>query len=108
MISTLVSARVPQAKKDAATGILSSLGATVSDLINAAFDYVIAHHEIPRAEKTSLRSPDDFRAFVEATSFSVNWNPDELEMDYKQLMRKRRINDYEFLGIQSGPATEQS
>ena len=39
--SVLVSARVPQAKKDASKGVLASLGANTSDLINSAFDYLL-------------------------------------------------------------------
>ena len=44
--SVLVSARVPQAKKDASKGVLASLGANTSDLINSAFDYLLERREL--------------------------------------------------------------
>lgn len=47
MESTLVSARIPQAKKEAGVSLLASLGASTSDLINNAFDYLLAHQSLP-------------------------------------------------------------
>jgi len=42
MGNSLVSARVSVAKREAAQGPLAALGATTSDLINSAFDYLLA------------------------------------------------------------------
>ena len=41
MESTLVSARIPQAKKEAGVSLLASLGAS------SAFDYLLAHQSLP-------------------------------------------------------------
>lgn len=46
--SVLVSARVPQAKKDASKGVLASLGVNTSDLINSAFDYLLERRSCRR------------------------------------------------------------
>ena len=54
--SVLVSARVPQAKKDASKGVLASLGANTSDLINSAFDYLLERRELPTTAPASRPS----------------------------------------------------
>lgn len=59
--SVLVSARVPQAKKDASKGVLASLGANTSDLINSAFDYLLERRELPTAAPPSRPSPGGVR-----------------------------------------------
>ena len=41
MDTALVSARMSRAKKERAGSILESIGATASDLINSAYDYVV-------------------------------------------------------------------
>ncbi len=97
MDSTLVSARVPRAKKDAGVGVLASLGATTSDLINCAFDYVLSHHELPTASAPDRRSQADFARFVEESTLPVRWGEDAPEGDYRALIRDRRLADYESL-----------
>jgi len=49
MESALVSARVPKAKKEAAAAILASLGATASELVNNAYDFLLAEGRLPGA-----------------------------------------------------------
>lgn len=51
MDSTLVSARVPRAKKEAGKAVLDDLGATVSDLINGAFDHLLEKKELPGSHR---------------------------------------------------------
>lgn len=95
MDNTLVSARVPRAKKERAGSVLTSMGATISDLINSAFDYVIETNELPCA-KTAADVTGDFASFVEATTLDINW-PAGFDGDYKTLMANVRIEDYEAL-----------
>ena len=44
MASPLVAARVPQVQKDRAGDVLAQIGVTTTDLIQAAFEYVIETH----------------------------------------------------------------
>ena len=95
MDNTLVSARVPKAKKERAASILSSLGSTASDLINSAYDYVIATKELPAARKASRQDDtQSFDDFIASSTLVVDW-PDGLVGDYKALEREWRRADYE-------------
>ena len=98
MDNTLVSARVPRAKKERGAGVLASIGATTSDLINSAFDYVIAAKELPTVPKATACDADaeGFAAFVGESTLDVAW-PEGFEGDYKQLMAQMRAGAYEAL-----------
>ena len=47
MSDSMVTARMPQAKKDAGNRVLEHIGSNASQFINAAFDYLIQHGESP-------------------------------------------------------------
>ena len=106
MDNTLVSARVPRAKKERGAGVLASIGATTSDLINSAFDYVIATKELPDAQKARGSGASDasgaeaeaeaYAAFVGASTIAVAW-PQSFNGDYKQLASRMRVDTYEAL-----------
>ena len=96
MDNTLVSARLPRAKKERGCGVLTEIGATTSDLINRAFDYVIATGELPGEEKTTAPSAEDFAAFVKESTLEANW-PKSFDGDYKELESHLRMADYEAL-----------
>lgn len=96
MDNTLVSARLPRAKKERGCSVLADIGATTSDLINKAFDYVIANGELPNAEKTTAPTTEDFAAFVQASTLEVDW-PDDFGGDYKELEARLRRAEYEAL-----------
>ena len=96
MDNTLVSARVPRAKKERGASVLACAGATISDLVNSAFDYVIATGKLPTATDAQRPSAESFSAFVAATTLSAEW-PDGFDGDYKSLMAKMRTADYEAL-----------
>ena len=96
MQDTLVSARMPAAKKERAREVLNSIGATTSDLINSAFDYVISNKRLPvTAAPEAQPSEQDFKQFVAGTTFKIDW-PEGTD-DYKQLVREMRLADYESL-----------
>lgn len=97
MSSNLVSARVPCAKKDAAVSVLRSLGATTSDLINDAFDFVLSHKALPSSGLQPKCNRKDFAAFLQATTFSVPWNDMNADIDYKDILREGKAADYESL-----------
>ena len=98
MENTMVSARVPNAKKKRAVNVLSSIGATTSDLINSALDYVIKNEALPGTEpaESDTRTPADFASFVAASTLEVDWSREPLS-DYKEFMRRERLADYESL-----------
>lgn len=96
MDNTLVSARVPRAKKERASSVLSSIGATTSDLINSALDYVITNKELPGAARATERNFNEFEEFVGKTTLAVEW-PEGFAGDYKSLMADMRRADYEAL-----------
>ena len=96
MESTLVSARVPRAKKEAAAGLLASLGATTSDLINRAFDYLLEKKELPCTTSERRNSQKELRTFVASTTFEVPW-PDDFDGNYKTLVKQERLAQYESL-----------
>lgn len=96
MDNTLVSARLSRAKKERGCGVLAEIGATTSDLINRAFDYVIANGELPGEEKTTTPSAEDFAAFVKESTLEVNW-PESFDGDYRELQSHLRMADYEAL-----------
>ena len=86
--SVLVSARVPQAKKDASKGVLASLGANTSDLINSAFDYLLERRELPTTAPASRPSREELDAFLAAST---------LDGDYRSLVRDGKRGRYESL-----------
>ena len=102
MESAVINARVPVAKRDAAKGILQSLGKTPTDLINGAYDYLLSEGKLPAARQVSSSAEekqkrmDVFRSFVRDSSFSVDWGSDA-DMSYKDLLAQAREEKYESL-----------
>ncbi len=52
-MDAIVSARVPVAVKERGNAVLKELGATPSQLINSAYEFVLAERQLPKAH-TSL------------------------------------------------------
>lgn len=96
MSTILVSARMPQAKKEAAVRVLDSLGATVSDLINSAFDYVLEEHRLPGEGAQAHAEHEPFGVFLEKTTIEVAWPP-TADGDYRAMVRGGKLHDYESL-----------
>jgi antitoxin component of RelBE/YafQ-DinJ toxin-antitoxin module len=94
---SLVSARIAPAKKAAGAQALAALGATASDLINAAYDYVLAEKQLPSPSKRTKPLQEDFAAFVAASTLHVSWGDGAKDGDYKSLAREMRVRDYESL-----------
>ncbi|MEC4175370.1 hypothetical protein VJ918_02000 [Adlercreutzia sp. R21] len=47
-MDAIVSARVPVALKERGNGILRDIGCTPTQLINAAYQFVLSEHELPK------------------------------------------------------------
>ena len=57
MTDAMVTARMPQSKKDAGGRILESLGTNASAAINGLYDYVISNRELPFGAKPNSVAP---------------------------------------------------
>lgn len=97
MSDVLVSARITEAKKSAAKDILSSIGATTSDLINTAFDYLLENKELPRTKDAKQPTRADFEQFVAESTLPIEWGPDAPDGDYRELLRQEKRDAYESL-----------
>lgn len=96
MESAVVNARIPVAKRDAAKGILSSLGKTTTDLINSAYDYLLAEGKLPDAKDAACdRSQKlaDFQNFLNEATCPVDWGVDD-GRDYKDLLAEALEGKY--------------
>lgn len=97
MENTLVSARVPKARKEAAARLLASEGTTMSDLINAAIDQLLNTGELPGAGTAAMQERQaGFAAFVSRSTLDISW-PANTPDDYRELERDWRRRDYESL-----------
>ena len=93
----LVSARVTQAKKDAAQDALKSIGSTTSDLINHALDYVIVERRLPSVGAETPSSLAEFREFEDRSTLRIDWGNELEDGDYRTLIREGKTSDYESL-----------
>lgn len=48
-MSKMITARVPDALYEQGSSLLSDLGSNTSELVNAAFEYVVEHKKLPTA-----------------------------------------------------------
>ena len=98
MESSIVNARVPRAKKEAGSGILESLGANVTELVNGAYDYLIAHRQLPSvSDCDAVRDEAGFAAFASGSTLEVDWGADPASVDYRKIIREGKRADYESL-----------
>ena len=96
MKETLVSARIPQAKKEAAPREFAARGTNMSEFINRALDAFLSTGELPGTpSKADARDTAEFSKFVEQSSISVSWP--EGSGNYKDLLKMGKRADYESL-----------
>lgn len=107
-MDAFVTARVPQETKDQAGQILKSIGATQSQLINSAYEYLLKKGQLPYAAPGKVaegrRSPDpsllsELAASIKETTFTLSGSAlEDLDgADYKALIAAGRAADYEAL-----------
>ena len=97
MKSAVVNARIPLAKKEAANSLLEAIGATPSELINSAYDYLLKFGKLPAAPEVARDAGQNFSDFLAQTSFEVDWTAAGVPLDYKDFIREGKIRDYESL-----------
>ena len=69
----VVTARVPEGVRDRGNEVLKDIGSSVTELVNAAFDYVIRERHLPQSngtasESSTLRRPTK-KQIEQATAF---------------------------------------
>ena len=69
MSDAMVTARMPQAKKEAGGRVLERIGSNASQLINDAYDYLIAHGDSPFSRKAAKASSATPQQIAEALSW---------------------------------------
>lgn len=95
MDDTLVSSRISRAKKDAGIAVLESVGATTSELINSAFDYVIEKKQLPLAIVPTKPRSKDLLSFVSQSTLAIDWSNES--RSYKEILRQGKVTEYESL-----------
>lgn len=50
-MDAIVSARIPIALKERGNDVLREIGATPTQLINAAYEFILSEHELPKTHK---------------------------------------------------------
>lgn len=101
-MSKMVTARVPDALYEQGCIQLKRLGASTTDLVKAAFDFLLKEHALPSApNKTGAaqprKLPKEERARLEKlfTSYCVDLNISSSVADDKQAIREVRTAKYE-------------
>lgn len=102
-MSKMISARIPDALYSQASIQLASLGASTSDLVNAAFEYVLEEHALPTVH--SAKSKQEKRALSKDQKQLINSMfencmldldiPDDIKADkrYAQAVRASKYED---------------
>ena len=98
MEDTLVSARISRAKKETAAAMLHKMGSSASELINCAYDYVIASGKLPQVKQEQTRAQEDFARFLHTSTLDIDWGNAIPDGDYRAFMKQERLADYESLG----------
>lgn len=103
-MDSFVTARVPAEIKEQGNALLKSIGSSPTQLVNAAYRYVLESGQLPSVEKpVSLGKrvvegsmAANLMASIEATTFSV---PEDYwgERTYKEMLESGRAADYEAL-----------
>lgn len=102
-MSKMVSARVPDALYEQGALQLSTLGSSTSELINAAFEYLLQEHRLPTPPHSVISSkrrlpPEQaqrLKELLDACTLDVDV-PSDIAYD-KQAIREARSAKYETL-----------
>lgn len=65
-MDAIVTARIPVEVKEQGNSILREIGSTPTELINAAYNYVLNHHELPIQRKRSKEGSSARQALSDA------------------------------------------
>lgn len=98
----IVTARVPVEIKEQGNAVLKKIGSTPTELVNAAYRYVLDHEELPKTEPSledvaerhralSAESKARIRRFVESTTLQApeSWGEKTFDELREEAMRER-------------------
>ncbi len=91
-MDAMVTARMPQGKKDAATDVLRELGTSHSQFINDAYDYIIKNRRLPLSDDSKQWSEQEIRtalAFID--SIPVRSANEYANMSTEEIKRERML-----------------
>lgn len=95
MSDSMVTARMPQAKKDAGNAVLAALGTNASSAINNLYDFVIQNRALP-FEQNNVPCASSAKRIKEALSFVDSIPrvaPSEFDnLDMHELKRRKLID----------------
>ena len=100
----VVTARVPEGIRSRGVDVLKEIGSSTSELVNAAFAYVIQEHKLPKSKdvvsKASLRQVSaqqlaQARSFMEDVCIAVPQQWDR--RTFEDLLEEVRAEQYESL-----------
>ena len=92
-MDSIVTARIPVEVKNQVSEVLESLGSNTTQLINAAFEYVLVTGKLPDAREGAALESSAKGSVPAPASF---WN-DLGDSTYKEAISEWRSNDYEAL-----------
>lgn len=101
-MSKMVTARVPDALFEQGSLQLKELGFTPSDLVKAAFEYVLSEHSLPtkpKAQSSVRKLSDEQLAALQSSLAACSLNlkiPSDIAWD-KQIAQEARVSRYEAL-----------
>lgn len=96
MEGSVANERVAQAKRDLGTSAAETIGATTTNLINSAYDYLIENRALP-SSVSPTRNLDMFRKFLADSTLDVDWGSRPNNINYKSILRTGKQADYECL-----------
>lgn len=101
-MAKMVTARVPDALFEQASIQLEKIGATTSELVNAAFEYVLQNKSLPKISSTddkdrhlSKEKQEELAHIFKACSLNLDL-PTDLAYD-KRIIQEERVKRYETL-----------
>lgn len=107
-MDAMVTARVPVEIKEQGAAILKEMGSSITELVNAAFSYLLAERKLPglkgsaTASGKNLRtlSPEQRREFLALIAGCALANPSSGwdGRDWREIAAEERARDYEALG----------
>lgn len=97
-MDAMVTARVPQEIKEQGNALLKSIGSTPTELVNAAYSYVIKEHALPIAHVSQESTSENSRILsaqqkekIRAALSSMRLNIDkETNISFKEQLNEAR------------------
>lgn len=100
-MDAIVSARIPVAVKERGNAVLKELGATSSQLINAAYEYVLAERKLPKTtnvladkRKQNRKLSIEQREKIQSSLTAMYVGPAPADIPFKDRLNEARDERY--------------